>query len=442
MKCIIVVALFFYHSLNGQGKKPLPGFLELQPAVFSMSLVMMHDVVNPPAASRFYMYAILGAYEIAAQNNTDITPLSKLLKGYHVPRIPANQKKYDYRIAAVYSILETGKRMLPSGFMLQDKQDQFIATLKLHKISAIVIEQSIAVANLISADIVAFAKSDGYGNLSAKLRYTPLKGEGYWYPTPPTYMEAVEPNWKIIRTMVIDSCNQFAPVPPTTFSKDSSSAFYRMAKEVYEISKNPTAEQLQIASFWDCNPFVVGTSGHMAIGFKKISPGGHWMNIAGIVAKKAKLDFGKAVVLHTMVSLTLMDAFISCWDEKYRSNRIRPETYINKYIDLKWQPILQTPPFPEYTSGHSVISTAAAEVLSYLMGDHFTFTDDSEIIFDIPARTFQSFRQAAEEAAISRLYGGIHFRDAIENGQVEGKALGIKVIEKIKLEGVLPLFRK
>jgi len=272
------------------------------------------------------MYAILGAYEIVSQNNTNVSPLSKLLKGYFTVRISGDQKKYDYRIAAVYSILETGKRMLPSGFMLQDKQDQFIATLKLLKISSTVIEQSIAVANLISADIVTYAKSDGYGNLSAKLRYTPLKGEGYWYPTPPSYMEAIEPNWKIIRTMVIDSCNQFPPALPTVFSKDSSSTFYGMAKEVYEISKNLTPEQLHIASFWDCNPFVVGTSGHMAIGFKKISPGGHWMNITGIVAKKARLDFDKAVVLHTMVSLTLMDAFISCWDEKYRSNRIRPET--------------------------------------------------------------------------------------------------------------------
>jgi len=379
---------------------------------------------HPPAASRFYMYAILGAYEIVSQNNTNVSPLSKLLKGYFTARISGDQKKYDYRIAAVYSILETGKRMLPSGFMLQDKQDQFIATLKLNKISAAVIEQSIAVANLISADIVTYAKSDGYGNLSANHRYTPLKGEGYWYPTPPAYMEAVEPNWKIMRTMIIDSCNQFPPALPTVFSKDSSSTFYGMAKEVYEISKNLTPEQLHIASFWDCNPFVVGTSGHMAIGFKKISPGGHWMNIAGIAAKKARLDFDKAVVHHAVVSLTLIDAFISCWDEKYRSNRISPETYINKYIDLKWQPILQTPPFPEYTSGHSVISTASAEVLSYLLGDHFALTDDSEIIFEIPARTFQSFRQAAAEAAISRLYGGIHFRDAIENGQEEGRCLG------------------
>jgi hypothetical protein len=177
----------------------------------------------------------------------------------------------------------------------------------------------------------------------------------------------------------------------------------------------------------------------MSIGFKKISPGGHWMNITGIAAKKASLSFDNAVVLHTLVSITLVDAFISCWDEKYRSNRIRPETFINRYIDLHWQPLLQTPPFPEYTSGHSVISTAAAEVLSYQLGDHFSFTDDSEEMFEIKARTFQSFRQAAEEAAISRLYGGIHFRDAIVNGQAQGKAVGLKTIEKIKLAGIAPI---
>jgi hypothetical protein len=132
-------------------------------------------------------------------------------------------------------------------------------------------------------------------------------------------------------------------------------------------------------------------------------------------------------------SIALVDAFIICWDEKYRSNRIRPESYINKYMDLHWQPLLQTPPFPEYTSGHSVISTAAAEVLSYFLGDHFSYTDNSEELFEIPERTFPSFRDAAQEAAISRLYGGIHFRDAIENGQKQGAALGKWVVEKMSI---------
>jgi hypothetical protein len=251
-------------------------------------------------------------------------------------------------------------------------------------------------------------------------------------------MEAVEPNWKTIRPLMIDSCNQFMPLPPVAFSKDSGSNFYRQAKEVYDVSIHPTQEQLRIASFWDCNPFAVATSGHMSIGFKKISPGGHWMNIAGIAAEKAKLSFDSYITVETIVGITLMDAFISCWDEKYRSNRIRPETYINRYIDIKWQPLLQTPPFPEYTSGHSVISTAAAEVLSYYLGDQFTFTDNSEELFEIPPRTFPSFRTAAAEAAISRMYGGIHYRDAIENGQTQGKQLAAFLIARFQAAGVKP----
>lgn len=441
MKKIWLIVWLLPYLVSAQKNKALPDYLQLQKPIFAMSMVMMHDVVNPPAASRFYSYAMLGAYEIASQHKAQMVPLQKLIKAYKPIKI-ISPKPYDYRIAAVYSVFEIGKRLLPSGFMLQEAQDQYIVTLRKHQINQSQIEAAVSVANQLAAHIVHYANTDGYKNLSAKLRYTPIKGEGYWYPTPPAYIEAVEPNWRIIRPMLIDSFNQFPPLPPISFSKDSNSVFYKMAKEVYAISKSLTNEQLHIASFWDCNPFVVNTSGHMSIGFKKISPGGHWMNIAGIATKQAKLNFDDAVLVHTMVSLTLVDAFISCWDEKYRSNRIRPETYINKYIDLKWQPLLQTPPFPEYTSGHSVISTAAAEMLSYLLGSQFAYTDDSEDMFDIKARSFKSFRHAAEEAAISRLYGGIHFIDAIVNGQSEGKAVGLKAVDKINQAGIKPILKQ
>jgi len=409
---------------------------EIAPAVFSISRVMMHDVISPPAASRYYAYTMMGAYEIVAQNDASITPLSAFVHDYEQLSIAEKQGQYNPEIASVYCILETGKRLLPSGFMLQEDEEKFIATLKKKKIAQTEIDQSVAVAEEVAAALVNWTKGDHYGKLSTLLQYTPVKGEGYWYPTPPAYMAAIEPNWKTLRTLVIDSCNQFIPAAPKEFSKDSSSTFYHLAYEVYKTGNELNAEQRLVASFWDCNPFVVSTSGHMAIGFKKITPGGHWMSIAGIASKKANLNFSQTIVTHTLTGITLMDAFISCWDEKYRSNRIRPETYINRYIDSKWLPILQTPPFPEYTSGHSVISTAAAEMLTYLLGDQFSFTDDSEMIFDIPERTFSSFRAAANEAAISRLYGGIHFRDAIEDGQTEGRALGKWMVNRIQQAGL------
>ena len=305
------------------------------------------------------------------------------------------------------------------------------------KFSEDIIKQSIAVAEEVSEQIVAYSRTDNYSKLSTLRGYTPKKGDEFWYPTPPGYFEAVQPHWTTIRPMVMDSSTQFIPPKLIQFSKDSASKFYASAMEVYHaLHAKDSAERVEIANFWDCNPFNLSTAGHMMIGFKKMSPGGHWMNIAAIASHKAEIGFDRSIQVQAIIAVTLMDAFISCWDEKYRSNRIRPETYINRYIDVRWQPILQTPPFPEYTSGHSMVSSAAAAVLTYLLGDNFSFTDDSEIMFELQPRTFHSFKAAAAEAAISRLYGGIHFRDSVENGQVAGKAVGDYVVGKIKAAGV------
>lgn len=435
MKQTLILLLLAANNLHAQTKKIAYEDL-MQPAVFSLSMVMLHDVVNPPAASRYFAYCTLGAYDLVAQHNSSLVSPSTFIKRYTSVVISTPGNVYDYHIAALYSVYETGRLLLPSGYMLEEKQADFLTALKKEKIKQALIDSSVAVAKSVAAQVVAWSKGDNYNKLSARLRYTPLKGEGYWYPTPPAYIEAVEPNWKTIKTLVIDSCNQFIPERPTRFSKDSNTAFFAIAKEVYEVSKRPSQEQLNIAGFWDCNPFAVANSGHMSIGFKKISPGAHWMNITSIVAKNRKLDFDRTIQVHAIEAVTLMDAFISCWDEKYRSNRIRPETYINRFIDRKWQPLLQTPPFPEYPSGHSVISTASAEVLTYLLGDNVSFTDNTEEMFELQPRTFTSFRQAAQEAAISRLYGGIHFRDAVEQGQVEGAAVGKFICDKLKAAGI------
>jgi hypothetical protein len=155
------------------------------------------------------------------------------------------------------------------------------------------------------------------------------------------------------------------------------------------------------------------------------------MGITSIACKKAGISLDSAILVHTIVATTLHDAFISCWQEKFKSERIRPETAINKYLDPEWRPLLQTPPFPEYTSGHSVVSASASVVLTYLLGDNFSFTDTSEEFFGLPARTFGSFYEAADEAAISRLYGGIHYRDACEQGLKQGRKVGNFVLNSL-----------
>jgi hypothetical protein len=175
----------------------------------------------------------------------------------------------------------------------------------------------------------------------------------------------------------------------------------------------------------------------MMFATKKISPGGHWVNITAIASRKAKADFAQTAEAYALVSMAMHDGFISCWDEKYRSSLVRPETFINRHLDEEWLPLLQTPPFPEHTSGHSVVSRACAIVLTDLYGDNFAFTDDSEVEYDLPERSYTSFLAASEEAAVSRLYGGIHYRPAIDYGVTQGEAVGRHLLSKLHPGGAI-----
>jgi hypothetical protein len=417
----------------------LAEILDPAKALNIINMTMVHDVVSPPVAARYYAYTTMGAYCIVAAHNKSVPDLPLLVKSFGALRLDTVKARYDYQIAAYYSLLETARLLLPSGETLADEEADLLKKLAQQGTRPDVLAQSVRVGKLASAAVVRFSKTDRYAQLSALKRYTPRKEEGSWYPTPPAYLDPVEPNWKTMRPLVIDSASAFRPAPCAPFSKDTASAFYRLAKQVYTVSTHLSAEQNQIAQFWDCNPFAVNTAGHMSIGFKKISPGGHWMNIAALTARQAKVGFDKTVVVLCAEGITLMDAFISCWDAKYLTNRIRPETYINRYMSVRWQPLLQTPPFPEYTSGHAVVSTASAEVLTYLLGDNVAYTDRTEIPFGSGERNFTSFRQAAAEASISRLYGGIHFIDSATNGNAQGKQIGEFIVTRLRGSGVKPL---
>ena len=216
--------------------------------------------------------------------------------------------------------------------------------------------------------------------------------------------------------------------------RDRNSPFYQEVLEVYKALEAEKEQRVAIAEFWDCNPYVSHHQGHVMFATKKITPGGHWINIAALAAKTSNADFMKTLETYTLTSVALADAFISCWDEKYRSNLIRPETVINEHIDEEWAPLLQTPPFPEYTSGHSVISRAAAVALTSIYGDNFSFRDNTEEEYGLPVRSFTSFYEAADEAAISRLYGGIHYPPACFNGVAQGEKVGNFVVSSLKLK--------
>lgn len=402
----------------------------LHQAQHALTSVIVHDIFSPPVSSRIYVYAHMAGYETFIQRSDVYKSLHGQIKNF--PAIPKASATVSLNMAGVYAFLLTGKSLIFSEQLMEDSIQRIVRTYK-KKLPSKVFEASLAYGKIVSDSIVNWSRKDQYAETRRLRRYNFLKEEGKWTPTPPAYMAAVEPHWKLIRTLALDSGAQCKPLQATDFSKTKGSPFYALASEVYTTGKSLTSEQLAIANFWDCNPFAVNVHGHVNYATKKLSPGGHWLSIAGIASQKVNADIVKTSAAYTLTAIALFDAFVSCWDEKYRSNLIRPETYINAYIDEGWKPILQTPPFPEYPSGHSVISTASAVVLSNFFGEDFSFKDTSEIEFGYGVRAFDSFMHACNEAAISRLYGGIHYRPAIEEGQQQGKKVGEMVLEKIKL---------
>lgn len=391
--------------------------------------LMIHDVTNPPLASRFFAYTTLAGYEVISQNEKGFKSMLGVLNEYPDLKKTDSIQGYAYQLSALLAMLETAKKMQPSGKLLEKYRLHLLDSCRQSGYTEDVISQSEKYALAVSKKILAYAKADRYNKISNYQRYTPSNTPGSWYPTPPAFFEAVEPWFKTVRPFTLDTCNQFIPSPPVPFSTDKNSAFFKMMLTNY--NDTLTEEHRSIAAFWDCNPFALQDKGHLLMGVKKISPGAHWMGITGIACAKAGKSFGESMLIFSSVAVGLMDGFICCWDEKYRSNRIRPETAIRKYIDTKWTPLLQTPPFPEYLSGHSTISATSATILTHYFGDKFNYTDSVEVRYGLPARSFTSFLQAAQEAAVSRFYGGIHFKDAIDNGLLQGYKVGDWVVNKV-----------
>jgi hypothetical protein len=427
----ILVASFCLGNAVAQQKDGSEDAKPLHRSEKALTDVIVHDVFSPNVASRIYLYANIAAYEVLVKKTSGYQSLYGQVKSF--PLIPVPAGNVSYSLAAVYAFLLVGKKLVFSEPVLQDSINHILDFFFKKEKDAGLYDASLAYGKKVADSIIRWSDADQYKETRRMRRYNFSKQEGKWIPTPPGYMAAVEPYWNKIRSVTLDSASQFKPALPTVFSKEKNSTFYKEAYEVYEAGIKMTEVQRDIANFWDCNPFFLNIEGHVNFAGKKISPSGHWISITGIACKKANKNMVESAEAYTLASIALFDAFISCWDEKYRSNLIRPETYINANIDESWRPLLQTPPFPEYTSGHSVISTAAAIALNSIFGEDFAFDDSSEIEYGPPLRHFDSFLAASGEAAISRLYGGIHYRPAIENGQTEGQKIGVWVLSKIHL---------
>ena len=407
--------------------------------LFCNTVKKLNDVVlennfPPMIASRNYTYANIAAYECVVAGDSSFQTLSGQIK--HLPQMPAPEKgkSINFSLAALLAFTKVGNAVtFPEGSMMA-YYDHLKKIADSTGMSSTELDNTIAFSDSIANAILRWSKKDNYAQTRSAERYTVLNNvEGRWVPTPPMYGTAVEPHWSEIRPMVIDSASQFMPPRPPQYDiKNKNSIYYKALMEVKTIGENLTDEQKHIADFWDDNPFKLNVSGHVMFATKRFSPPGHWMNIVGIGAKAAKADFNTTVAAYAETSIVLFDAFISCWDEKYRSNYVRPETEINK-IDGEWHPYIQTPPFPSYTSGHATNSAAAAEAMTKWFGDRLSFTDTSLLEFGVKNQEIKSFRGAAAEAALSRLYGGIHYRFDNDNGAAAGKKLGEFIVSRLKM---------
>lgn len=404
--------------------------------VHELNRVVMENNFTPIVASRNYLYANVAAYEImAAGYPTKYNSLAGQLKDLKAIEKPKPGKKINFELASLLSFCNLGEAVtFPEGSM-SEYVDRLKNLAKDNGMPDDMFDNTIEYADTVSAAILRWSKNDNYAQTRSAERYTVNDEEGRWVPTPPAYTSAMEPHWNKIRPLVMDSCNQFAAPPPLKFNiKDTTSDYYKQVMLVKHAIEKLTPEQMHIAEFWDDNPFKLNVSGHLMYGTKKFSPPGHWMSIIGIASKKANADFGTTVYAYAKTSIALFEAFIQSWDAKYKYNTARPETVINKYFDANWQPHLQTPPFPEYTCGHSTCSSAAAEALTSIFGDNFSYTDTSELEFGIKSRSFKSFRQASEENNWARFYGGIHFHQSCIVSTDIGKKVGELVVDRLNMK--------
>ena len=397
-----------------------------------LTQVIIYDMFTPPVAARIYAYTSLASYEAMRYSDPKFNSLITQLKGFGKPPEPDKGKKYNYALAATEAFFTVAHKVTFSIDTLKKYEAKVYAIYK-DNLDDSTYKRSVDFGEQIGNLILKRANVDNYPQTRGKPRYLGAETPGKWRPTPPDYLDGVEFCWGTMKQLLIDSSGQFAPPPPPPYSEDKNSTYVKQYVEVYNKSKHLTKEESDIAKYWDDNPTNEMHNGHITFVDKKITPGGHWMYITSIACKQTNASAAKTAQAYALTAIALNEAFICCWEVKYKYSYIRPVSSINEKIEHNWLPLLQTPPFPEYTAGHSTISASAATVLTHEFGDNFTFKDTSEVRYIGMQRSFKSFIQASDETAMSRFYGGIHYLNSTLKGAIQGKQIGNLIWSRLKL---------
>lgn len=393
-----------------------------------LSNLLVYDKFSPPVASRIFAYANLAARVTASE--FDKIPYPKVLLGFD--KLKKNNYSEEIIVLGILkSFSFVAKEMVYSQakwkISSEELINKFIADNHISSKSVVIAD---SVAQIKAKQILKWASTDGYAQrLSFKKYEVFYNVDSTWKPTAPSYGLPVEPYWGTIRPFYVSSVDSFLQqYKPVSFSTKPKSAFYKMTKEVYQRSKKLNTNQQNIANFWDCNPVQSKNYGHVTLYNFRLTPAAHWILLAGDMLHNTNWDIYRTVQFYSDLSMSMADAFIVCWKSKYDNNVIRPETYINKYISKEWKPFIETPQFPEYPSGHSLVSATAAQICSFYLGN-IPITDKTQIAFGLKAKYFKNFNKASYNAGISRFYGGIHYLPSVKDGISIGNNIGNYIIK-------------
>ncbi len=429
LRLALVLALLLSGAPTAHAQAELPPVAAYEHSVATAWFELLIELVrqapgfSPPVAARAMGYAGVTLYAALQPGMTDAPSLVGQLNGLTwLPPADASDG-YHWPLVANSALASIHRRLFAHGGadvrIAIDGLEEAIRTRYEHAAPADVVRRSIQRGRAVATAVFAWSKTDGGHEgyfFNFPRTYRPPEGPGMWTPTPPDFLRALQPYWGQNRPFVMPAANTCTPPPPPAYGADSTAPTYREAMEVYTTVKALTPAQRDTALYWADDPTLTAT------------PPGHSLAIATQVLRQENASLALAAATYARLGMALADAFIACWEAKYTYNRIRPITYIQQVIDPAWNamaitdPVI-TPPFPEYPSGHSTEAGAMATVLSAIFGDDYAFTDASQTRLGFAPRRYASFWQAAEEAALSRLYGGIHFRSANEQGLAQGRCV-------------------
>ncbi|MCA3447939.1 MAG: vanadium-dependent haloperoxidase [Rhodobacter sp.] len=386
-----------------------------------LELVRHTPTYSPPVASRAFAYVGITGFEAVAGGSDDLQTLAGQING--LTALPARDAALAYDDGVVLqAALSTAVKTFfsntgPTGQRAMAAMERVLTEKTAAGLPGDVTARSRALGVAVAQHVVSWSLTDGGAvveNMGFPYDYALGTAPGAWVPTSRIVQQQkpLLPKWGNNRTFAMPNGATCGLPPPPAYSVEPGSAFYAEAKEVYDTVKSLTAEQREIARFWSDDPMLSPT------------PPGHWISIALQVQNSTDAPLAEQVDLQARLGIALADAFIGCWHAKFEYDLLRPVTYIRATMDPKWEPLLNTPPFPEYPSGHSTQSGAAAEVLTDFFGEDFAFEDATHLDDGLAPRRFPSFWAAAQEAGMSRLYGGIHFRSAIDRGLEQGRCIG------------------